>query len=277
MIGEFAEVHGFGVVLGAYCHAHGFEEVGDFLVVENLVVHGFLHVEDFASQRKDGLECTVASLLCGSACGVTLDNEEFAVLGCAAGAVSEFSGQTAAAQRRLALYFHAGVVGGVACLCGYYHLLDNGACLAGILLEIIAERLAHGGLHSAYHLVVAEFRLGLAFKLRLHDLYGNHGCEALAEVVAGNVYLHLLEHLVVLGIFLEGGGESAAEAGEVCAALYGVDVVYEGIDVFVVGVVVGESHLHGDSLTLGVEMDHVVDERFLVGVDILHELAQTVL
>ena len=45
-----------------------------------------------------------------------------------------------------------------------------------------------------------------------------------------------------------------------CAAFDGVDVVDERIDVFVVGGVVGEGNFHGDALTLGVEVDYVVDE-----------------
>ena len=37
-----------------------------------------LSVEDFASQRQDGLRDRVASLNCGAACGVTLHDEQFA-------------------------------------------------------------------------------------------------------------------------------------------------------------------------------------------------------
>ena len=84
VVGEFVEIYLFGVLGRADCDTHGAEEVGDFLVVENLVVHGFLDIEDFASEWEDCLECTVAALLGGTACRVTLDDEEFAVFSRAA-------------------------------------------------------------------------------------------------------------------------------------------------------------------------------------------------
>ena len=58
--------------------------------------------------------------------------------------------------------------------------------------------------------------------------------------------------------------------------LDGVDVVDVGIDVFVKGGVIGQSHFHGNSLAFRVEMNHVGDQFFLRGVDIPDELAQTV-
>ncbi len=80
---QLGEVCFFWVVFGAYGHAHGTEQVCDFLIVEYLVVHGFFYVEDLSSQWQYCLELAVASLLCAAACGVTFDNEQFAVLGCA--------------------------------------------------------------------------------------------------------------------------------------------------------------------------------------------------
>ena len=56
--------------------------------------------------------------------------------------------------------------------------------------------------------------------------------------------------------------------------LYGVDIVDERIDVFIERCVVGERHFDGDTLTLSVQMNHIVDEALLVRVDVLHELAE---
>ena len=143
-----------------------------------------------------------------------------------------------------------------------------------MLFEVGAQGLAYGHLDGAHDLVVAELRLGLSLKLGLHDLNRDYGGQTLAEVVACDFNLGVLEQVVVLGVFLKGHRQAAAEAGEVCAALDGVDVVYKRIYVFVVGVVVGERYLHRHALALGVEVDDVVDERFLARVDVFHKLAQ---
>ncbi len=145
-----------------------------------------------------------------------------------------------------------------------------------MLLKVVAQGLGDSCRDGSGHLRVAELGLGLPFKLGLHDLDGNHGGKTLAEVVARNLDLALLEELVVLGIFLEGGGKSAAEACQVCTTLDGVDVVDKRVDILVEGGVVGERHLDRHTLTLSVEMDHVGNQRLLRGVDVFHELAQPV-
>ena len=50
VVGKFRQVRGLWIVLGADSHTQGAEEAGDFLVVENLVVHSLLHIENLTSQ-----------------------------------------------------------------------------------------------------------------------------------------------------------------------------------------------------------------------------------
>ncbi len=277
VVGEFGEVDCLGVFLCAYADAQRAEHGLYLLVVEHAVLHGFLHVENLASQRKYGLELAVASLLGGAACGVALDEEYLAVLGCARGAVGEFAGESAAHERGLAEYFVACVVGCLSGLCGEHDLVDDGAGLLGVLFEVVAERFADGLRHGGHHLLVAELGLGLSLELRFEHFDRHYGRESLAEVVAGHLDLGFFEYLVVVGIFLEGLGESAAEAGEVCAALYCVDVVDVGVDVLAEVGVVGERHLHGYSLALGGEVYDVGYQLCLVGVDVAHEFLKSVL
>ena len=58
--------------------------------------------------------------------------------------------------------------------------------------------------------------------------------------------------------------------------LDGVDIVYIGIDILVVGRVVGHGYLDGYPLTLGRDVYHVVDQVLLVGVNVADKLHQTV-
>ena len=277
MVGQFREIHLLGIVFGTDGYAQGAENIGNLLGVEHLVVHCLLHVEHFASERKDGLGAAVAAALCRTACRVTLDEENLAFLRIAAGAVGELAGKSATAEWRFALYLNAGIVGGMARLGREDDLFNDGLGFLGMLLEIGAQSVAYSRLHGADHLVVAELGLRLTLELGFHHFHGNYSRQALAEVVAGNLDLALFEKLVVVGIFLECRREAAAETGEVCAALDGVDVVDERIDILVERRVVSQGHLYGDSLALGIEMDNVVDQAFLVGVDIFHELTEAVL
>ncbi len=162
------------------------------------------------------------------------------------------------------------------CLGCKHHLFHDGLGLFGMLFEVGAQCVAHGGLHGAYHLAVAEFGLGLAFELRFHNLDRDDCGQPFAEVVAGDFHLALFEKAVIFGIFFQCGCEAASEAGQVRSPFYRVDVVDKRIDVFVERAVICQGHLDGDSLALGAEMDNVVYQRFFVAVDILHELAEAV-
>ena len=157
---------------------------------------------------------------------------------------------------------------------GKNNLLDNGLGLGRMFFQIISESLAHRAGYSAGDFAVAELCLRLPLELGFHHLYGDNRGEAVAEVVTGNLHLCVLEQVVVLGVFLQRCSEGTAETHQMCATLYRVDVVYEGIDILVGGGVVCESHFHGYASTLGIEVNHIVDERLLVGVDILHKFAQ---
>ena len=98
-----------------------------------------------------------------------------------------------------------------------------------MLLQVVAEGLAHGLLHGTRHLAVAQLGLGLALKLRLCHLDGDDCGETLAEVLARYLYLRFLYLLgyggVGIGVCLQRAREGHAETREVRAALYGVDIV----------------------------------------------------
>ena len=49
----------------------------DFRIAENFVQTGFFNVQNLSAQRKDGLKMPVASFLGGTACGVSLNDEQF--------------------------------------------------------------------------------------------------------------------------------------------------------------------------------------------------------
>ena len=78
VVAKLGHVEGALVFLGAHRDAERGVDVLDLFVLEDLVVHGLFHVEDFTPQWKDGLEQAVAALLGRTSSRVTLNEEHFA-------------------------------------------------------------------------------------------------------------------------------------------------------------------------------------------------------
>ena len=77
-------------------------------------------------------------------------------------------------------------------------LADDVAALGGVLLEPGAELVVDDPLHEALGLGVAELGLGLALELRLGQLDRDDRGQALADVVAGDPVLALLDQAPLL-------------------------------------------------------------------------------
>ena len=101
--------------------------------------------------------------------------------------------------------------------------------LARVLLEPLAELVVDDLLHERLGLGVAELGLGLALELRLGQLDADDRGQALADVVAGEVGVLLLEDAPVARELVDQRGQRRPEALLVGAALVGVDGVREGV------------------------------------------------
>ena len=143
-------------------------------------------------------------------------------------------GQAAAAERRLAPDQIACLARSLARPAGGDQLVHDRPRLVRVLLEVLAELGVADGLDQAADRRVAELGLGLALELRLAQLDRHDRRQALAAVVAGQRLLLLLEEPLGARVVVERAGQRRLEAGEVRAALVGVDVVGErerGLDI----------------------------------------------
>ena len=96
--------------------------------------------------------------------------------------------------------------------------------------------------------------------MRFHDLDGDYGRKAFAEVIAVDFNFGILQQIVVFGVLLERGCKAAAKPGEVGAAFYGVDIVDKRIDCLRVIGVVSQGHFDGYTLAFDVEIDDIAYE-----------------
>ena len=134
--------------------------------------------------------------------------------------------------------------------------------------EPVAELVVDDLLHERLGLGVAELRLGLALELRLAELDRDDRGQALADVVAGEVLVLLLEEALLPRVAVDQRGHRRAEALLVRAALGRGDRVRVGVHGLRVGVGPLQGDLDGDPPlgVLGLEVDDLgVHELDLLG------------
>ena len=169
------------------------------------------------------------AFLGGAAGRVALDDEELGQLRVADLAVGELL-RHLAAEGALAPRQVARLARCLAGVRGRDRLLDDLLRLGRVLLEELGELRVDGLLDEALDPRVAELRLRLALELRLAELDGDDRGEPLADVLALEVLLLLLEEVHVARVLVQRARERGVEAGEVRAALVRVDVVRERED-----------------------------------------------
>src|SRR4029079_16006834 len=186
-------------------------------------------------------------------------------------AVGELSGQRPAVERALPTGQLLRLAGGLADAGGFDALHRQALRFGRMLLEVDAELVVDQRLDDALHLAVAELRLRLPLELRLGDLDADDGAHPLADVLALQRLVLVLEEVVAHGIGVHRARERRPEANDVCPAFDGVDVVREGVD----GLVVARGPLHRDldfdNIAHDLNVDHTLVDRRLLAVQVLDE------
>src|SRR5215210_5034587 len=164
-----------------------------------------------------------------------------------------------------------------ASLRGRHGLGDDGLGLGRVLLEELRERAVDDVLHEAGHARVAELGLGLALELRVLELHGDDGGQALAHVLARERVVLLAQEALVAGVAVERARQRGAEARQVRAALVRVDVVGEREDRLLVGGVPLHRDLHRALVAVGLEEDDLLLDGLLVLVEVADEVLDAAL
>ena len=145
-----------------------------------------------------------------------------------------------------------------------------------MLLQIHRQLVVDDAVHQRADMGVAQLGLGLALELSLRQLHGDHGGDALAHVLAGDL-VALLDHAVLQAVGVEYAGQGRLEARLVHAAFRRMDIVGEGHQRLVVAVVILDGDLRR-AVALGAgEIDDLLVERGLVPVDVGNELPDAAL
>ena len=152
-------------------------------------------------------------------------------------AVGQLARQRRRIERALALHHLARLAGRVARARRQHGLLDDLLRLARVLLEEPPELLVDDALDDPLDLRRHQLVLRLVAELRIGVLDRDDRRQPLADVVAAQARLQILEQPRRLRVGVHGARERGAEAGQVRAAVLVLDVVREAVDRLLVGVV----------------------------------------
>ena len=275
-VAELLDVEGSLLIAVTDAGADGRDHGLDLGILEDLVEAGLLDVDQLSADREDRLEAAVTALLGATTCRVTLDDVELGEGGIALGAVGQLAGESATGEGALA----DGLAGLARCLagtCGGEGLLDDLLGDRRVLIEVIHEPLVDRGVHDTLDLGVDQLDLGLGLEAWVGELDAQDGGEALADVVAGEGRILLLQEIVGLGVLVDRAGERCAQTGEVSAAVRIRNRVREAEDLVGVGVVVLEDGVDEDFVALAGDDDRLGMEDGAGLAELANELLDAVL
>ena len=218
----------------------------------------------------------IAAFLGGAACGITLDDVDFGIGRVLFDAVRQLARQRSGIQCGLAAGHLTRFFCGLAGTRGSLRLFDDGARYLRVLLEEGHQLLGNHCVHQRTHFAVAQLGLGLALELRFLQLDRDNRSQALARVLALEGLI-VLEQLVFLAVIVEYTGQSGLKSGLMRAALGGVDIVCEGQHQLAVAVGILHGNLGHRGIAAALHVDHLIVQRRLRAVEVLHELTDTAL
>ena len=164
----------------------------NFFVGQHLVVAGFFHVENFTFERQNGLEAAVAPLLGGATCGFSLDQIKLATFRITLGTIRQLAGKASAIQHAFAASQIASLAGSFTRARRVDGFVDHLAGYSCVLLKERTEFFVDERLHNACDIGI-QLAFGLTFKLRLRQLYADHGDQAFANVIARQILFYVFE------------------------------------------------------------------------------------
>ncbi len=250
----------------------------DLGVLQDFVRAGLLDVQDLAANRQDRLDARVARVLGRSPGRVAFDDEELALARLVRRAVDELARQAGAVEGALSTREVARLTRRLTRARGLHRLGDDLAALFGVLFEPVGELLVGRALHQRTDRDVAELALGLTFELGFGQAHRHDGRQSLADVLAGQVLVLLLQQVALARVAVDHVGDGLAEPLFVHAALDRRDAVRERVDALVVagvplegdfdllagfGLLV-EADLAKEGLLGVVQVAHVVDDAAVV-------------
>ncbi len=143
-----------------------------------------------------------------------------------------------------------------------------------MFLQPVGQPVIGGPLNQRSHLDVAQLGLGLTLELRIGQADAEDGGQPLANVLALEIVVVVLEEVPLLGIAVHHRGQRATKSLLVHPPLEGVDAVGEGVET--IGVEAGiplEGHLDLLPVLNAFDVADFGKQGLLGGIHVGHEVA----
>src|SRR5690606_33906442 len=184
--------------LAADAAAERRDQRADLRRLQQLVESSFFDVQDLALERQHGLRTAIVALLRGAAGRVTLDEEQLRQRRILLLAVRELAGQPGDVERALPARHLASLAGRLPRAGRLDDLADDDLGLGRMLEQERVKLVRDDRLGNRLDLGRHELVLGLRRELRIRQLDGQHGRQALTGVVAGGADLLALAAALAL-------------------------------------------------------------------------------
>ena len=155
----------------------------DLCICINLIQTCFLYIQDFSTQRQDRLRCTASRGFCGTARGISLDQEDLTVFSdpCRC-SLPVFQAGTSPPEL---IFFWSDLWPFLLLLLLFVpsEISLLSVCDRRILLQENLKLSADNVVHCSTRFTVSELLLGLTLKLRLSDLNTDNRCQTFTNVI----------------------------------------------------------------------------------------------
>ena len=256
VIAQFGDVEVVSISLGKSAAEridHGF----DLRVGKHFVYCGFFHVKDLPPDGKDCLVIPVSGSLCGTACGISLYNEDLAL-----GRIFFLAvGQLTVGIKGIFLFCEKIGLRPLFCLTDLRSLFRTGKNRFQrfkVAVEIEDKLFSQHFAHRLGSVLIVKLCLGLSLKPGRRVLHRHNCSHAVADIRACKVGVLFLQHADLTGIGVHHCRKCGLKAGKVSTSLRIIDVIAEAEDIFTEFIGELEGCLHLDPLRLAFQADGIM-------------------
>ena len=113
-----------------------------------------------------------------------------------------------------------------------------------MFFEECSKTFRYDNICNTFNFAIAKFSFCLAFKLRFQYFYRYNSCQTFTYVFTGKVRLIFLDQSRFTAIIIEGTSQGSTETRKVSTTINGIDVIYEGQQVFAVAIVILQCYVY---------------------------------
>ena len=256
IITEFCDVEIVSVSFGKST-AKGIDHCLDLGVGKHFIDGGLLYVQNFPSDRENGLIITVAGRLCGAAGGISLYNKDFTLGRIFLLAVCQF----AVGVKRVFLFGEKICLGSFFCFTDFSCFFCTGKdCFQGFQVSVKVENhlLSDYLAGCAGCVLVVQFCLGLSFESGFRMFDGDNCGHSITDVCTCEVRIFIFQNADFSGVGVHYCSEGSFKSGQMCAAFCIVNVVTEAEHILTEFVGKLKCHFYLNSICFSFQINRIV-------------------